>query len=923
MPQLPTGNVTFLFTDIEGSTRLLGQHPNEYAGALLRHDALLRHAVDERDGVIFETVGDAVYAAFANAADALSAALDAQLALAAEDWGHLGRMRVRMALHRGQVELRTTHYFGAPLYRCARLMAIGYGGQTLLSAATAEAVRGALPDGASLRAMGSHRLKDLAEPENVFQLAHRGLPTDFPPLKSLSKRAVNIPTQPTSFVGRAHEREEIGRLLEGSRLLTLTGPGGTGKTRLAVQVATDQLAAFDDGVCFVSLATLRQSALLAGAIAQALEVNEDPPEPIAVTVAKYLRDKEFLLILDNFEQIAAGASLVSDLLASCLKLKIFATSRIPLRVAAEKRYAVPPLGSSSASTSPSRLPRPDAVVLFLQRAFAVKHDFAVTDASLAAIAEICDRLEGLPLSIELAAARCNVLSPHSMIALLQRRLPLLSHGAVDLPPRQQSVSAAIEWSYELLDREGQANFRKVAVFVGGCSIDAAATVREDTDSITTYEALSGLVDHSLLRQEIQPDGSPRFVMLETIREYGVDRLTEARELDRCRLHHAEHFAALAESALRAARTPETSGPPENEWLDRLQADHDNLRAAFDWAISDGRHEIAVKVATSLTFFWIHRGYVTEGRDRMQALLDAGAALSDASRASVLYCAGQLAWAQGDYVKAVAFYEESVSLMKKTGDVPGQIRSLAALATARVQQGQFETATAIAAESLAMARQAGDWGSIGVSLGVLATAALERDDYRTAEAIWSEGLAIVRRHKDRRSVAPTLINLGWVLILASNFDRATDVLNEGLRVAEEIDDRRATGFVRIYLGLLALYRGDHATAAQLLHRSLSLARDIGDKQAIAESTSVLGALRAAQGHATEAARLWGGAEGMYRRMGAEMGRAERTVQDKYVATVRAELGDETFASAWSAGARMSMDQLIQEALSISAGGLAHA
>jgi predicted ATPase/class 3 adenylate cyclase len=914
VPELPTGTVTFLFTDIEGSTRLLGQHPTEYAAALLRHDALLRQAIDRRRGVTFETVGDAVYAAFANAADAVGAALDAQLALEAEDWGRVGRIRVRMALHRGEVELRTEHYFGAPLYRCARLMAIGYGGQILLSAATAEGVGGMLPEGAFLRPMGSHRLKDLAEPEDVFQLAHRGLPTDFPPLKSLSTRAVSIPTQPTSFVGRVRERDEVGRLLAESRLLSLIGPGGAGKTRLAIQVATDQLAAFDDGVCVVSLAPLRQPALLAGAVAEALGVNEDPLEPIAASISRHLRDKEFLLVLDNFEQIVAGASLVSDLLAACPKLKILATSRIALRVAAEKRYDVPPLGLSSAATGPSG-PRPDAVLLFLQRALAVKHDFAVTDANLAAIAEICERLEGLPLSIELAAARCNVLSPRSMIPLLQDRLPLLNRGPQDSPPRQQSTRGAIDWSYELLSEADRAYFRQLAVFVGGCSIEAVAMVCEDRESRATYDVLSALVDQSLLRLEIQPDGSPRFVMLETIREYAGDRLIEARELDRCRLRHAEHFAALAESASRAVRAPATSGPSQSEWLDRLQTDHDNFRAALDCAISDRQFAIAVRLATSLTFFWIHRGYVTEGRDRVQAVLDAGVAVSEGATADLLHRAGQLAWAQGDYMQAVAFQERSVLLMKETGDVPGQIRSLAALATARVQQGEYERATAIAAESLSLGRQVGDWASVVVSLGVLATASLEREDYRTAEAMFTEGLAIVMRNKDRRRMASTLINLGWVLILAGDLGRAAKTLNEGLRVAQEIDDRRATAFVRLYLGLLALYQGDHATAAALLQRSLTLARDTGDKQAIAECASALGALRAAEGCATEAARLWGGAEGVYRAMGAEMGRAERTVREKYVAGVRSRLGDEEFSLAWTAGARMPMDELIQEALSI--------
>src|SRR5215211_4869243 len=566
----PTGTVTFLFTDIEGSSRMWEKSPQTMRSALGRHDEILRSAIGAHGGYVFKTVGDAFCAAFPTAPEALEVALSAQRPLFAEEWpNERGELRVRMSLHTGAAEARGGDYFGPPLNRAARLLSAAQGGQVLFSVVTLELVKEQLPTGAELRDLGEHRLKDLIRPEWIFQLVARGLPAEFPPLRTLEGRLNNLPLQVTPLVGRERVVDEVRRRLlrPELRLLTLSGPGGIGKTRLALQAAAELLDEFQDGVFFVPLATVTDPQLVVSAVMGTLGVRETGDLSLVETLKRYLRDKQMLLVLDNFEQVLAAAPVVTELLEAP-RLKVLTTSRTALRLYGEQEYAVPPL----AVPDTGRLPEPealshyDAVKLFIERAEAAKADFSITNENAPAVAEICARLDGLPLAIELAAARVKLLPPRAMLGRLGRRLKLLSGGARDLPERQRTLRGAIEWSHNLLDEGEKTLFARLAIFSGGRTLEAIEAVCDAQGDLPmdAFDGVSSLVDKSLLTQEEGPDGEPRFVMLETIHEYAREKLRESGEAEEIARVHAEYFLALAEEA-----EPQLTGPEQVEWMERL------------------------------------------------------------------------------------------------------------------------------------------------------------------------------------------------------------------------------------------------------------------------------------------------------------------------------------------------------------------
>jgi predicted ATPase/class 3 adenylate cyclase len=747
----PTGTLTFLFTDIEGSTRLWEHDAPAMQAALARHDELLKLAIEERGGYVFKTVGDAFCAVFPTASDALEAALEIQRRLLSSEWEQSEPLRVRMALHTGAAEERDGDYFGPPVNRVARLLSAAHGGQVLLSLPTQELVRDQLLVGTTLRDLGEHRLKDLFRPERVFQLSAPELPSEFPPLRTLEAYRNNLPLQPTPLIGREKEVSEVCDLLggEATRLLTLTGPGGIGKTRVALQAAADLLEDFTDGAFFVPLATLTEAELFFSAVAETLGVKETAEQPLDETLKDYLSERRLLLLLDNFEQVLEAAPSVTELLAGAPGLKVLATSRAPLGLYGEHEFPVPPLSMPDLKLQPllERLTHYEAVRLFLERAQAVKPDFKVTNESAPAVAEICVRLDGLPLAIELAAARIKMLPPKAMLQRLSSRLKLLTGGARDLPERQRTLRATIEWSFALLDEGEQLLFGRLAVFSGGRTLEAIEAIcdAEGDLSAEAFEGVSSLVDMSLIRQEEVPGGEPRFVMLETVHEFAREKLQESAEAEEIKRLHAQYFLTLAEEAY-----PELKGPDQLEWLERLEAEQDNIRVAFSWALERKEVEVALRMGGALSWFWWVRDYYSEGRGWLEEALAMDGRGSPEVRAMALAGAGGLAWQQGDYDRGQDACEEGLELL---------------------EHEERE------------ASEAKLW-----LLLYLGWVSLEREDYGRAKQLFEEELALSREMSDTWWIANSLLCLSGVSHSLGDFEKATELLEESMDLFREQGDK---------------------------------------------------------------------------------------------------------------------------------------
>jgi predicted ATPase/class 3 adenylate cyclase len=760
---LPSGTVTFLFTDVEGSTKLLHElGAEQYAEALGEHRRILRQAVARHGGVEVDTQGDAFFVAFPTAPGALEAAQKAQEALVQ------GRIRVRMGIHTGTPQVADEGYVGHDVHKGARIGAAGHGGQVLLSKETRDLVRVDVTD------LGEHRLKDFDEPVWIFQLGSQR----FPPLKTISN--TNLPRPASSFIGREKEVEQIASLLQnGARLLTLTGPGGSGKTRLAIEAGAELVPQFKAGVFWVALAPLRDPALVAETIGQTLGAKDG--------LAEHIGERELLLLLDNLEHVVEAGPELASLVETCPNLKLLVTSRELLRVRGEVEYPVLPLAE------------PEAVTLFSARARSEPDE---------TVHELCRALDNLPLALELAAARTSALSPKQILERLSKRLDLLKGGR-DADPRQQTLRATIDWSHELLDEEERRLFSRLAVFSGGCTLEAAEDVTE-----ADLDTLQSLVDKSLLRHTEE-----RFWMLETIREYAAERLEESGEAEELRRRHSEYFLSLAEEA-----EPKL-WRDSREWLDRLEGEHDNLRAALERLEASGEVELVLRLVGALSRFWYLRGHLAEGRRRLESALR-GDERPTAARAKALNAAAVMALNSGDAETTKLRAEEALELHRTIGDEWGAAYSRFMLGNAASNERDLETAQQLLDESVRRFRELGDENYALTAAFNLAIVIEDLGDRERARTLHEDILSGARRLKNEQLEAHSLTQLAMIFFAEDRLQEASSTLKQALRIFQDL---RNLLEIAINLGRFAAIfaqEGRVATAARLLSRSEALTEEIG-------------------------------------------------------------------------------------------------
>jgi len=734
----------------------------------------------------------------------------------------------------------------------------------------------------------------------------------------------NLPVQLTSFIGREQQVAAAHALLSRPevRLLTLLGPGGVGKTRLGVQIATELADVFIDGICFVPLAPISDPDLVVPAIARTFGLGETGERSLLELLQAYLRDKQLLLLLDNFEQVVAAAPVVTELLLSCLDLKMMVTSRTALRVRGEREFPVPPLALPDPKhlSDIEALSQYAAVALFVERAVALKPDFQLTGANAHAIAEICARLDGLPLAIELAATRIKLLPPQALLARLGSRLHVLTGGTRDVPERQQTLRNAIKWSYDLLDAGEQRLFRRLSVFVGGCTLAAVEEVCQAMGdvAVNVLEGVASLIDKNLLQQVEEANGEPRLVMLETIREYGLECLAASQEdgeVEATWRAHADYYLNLAEETEQKLRSAQ-----QVIWLERLEREHGNLRTALRWLVEREEVEMALRLGAALCQFWTMRGHLSEGRQWLEGILSDSRmeTVSMRARAKALRGAGVMAYSQGDYGRARVLCQESLELCQKLGSRRGIVASINGLAFIALAGGDYATASAMFEESLVLLRELGDKWGLADTLYFSAVAAsfrVDRTDTAAARSKVEESLAISRELGDQRGMAYSLNLLGFLSLLQGQGEAAGPLLEESLAIHKALGNRHGIAYVSLSFGWFSLSQGDYMAARAYYEKSLAVMIELDDRWFIAACLEGLAIAAAAQGSVGEAvasalwaAHLWGTAEALREAIGVPLRSFERAINEWGIATIRTQLGEQAFAAAWAEGRTMTPAQV---------------
>lgn len=963
---MPTGTITYLFTDVEGSTRLWEQAPEAMGGAMSQHDELIERCVTGNAGSVVRPrgEGDSRFAVFENAVAALTAARDIHEAIARAEWALPGPLRVRIALHTGQAELRAGDYYGTAVNRCARLRAIASGGQTLVSQATYELVRDQVPKRTTITDLGEHRLKDLERAEHIYQLTIAGLASDFPPLHSLDAIPNNLPVQLTSFVGREQELARVKAQLAGTHLLTLTGSGGTGKTRLALQVAAELVETFPDGVWFVDLARLSDPALVPQTVASILGVREQPGRPIESALNDYLHTKTLLLILDNCEHLVeACAQLADGILHASPKVRILATSREALGIAGEVSWPVPSLRVPAVEgATVESLAQSEAVRLLLDRAIAVQPSFQLTAENAAAVAQLCTRLDGIPLALELAASRLRALTVEQLAARLDDRFRLLTGGSRTALPRQQTLRALVDWSYGLLSAPERVLFRRLAVFMGGWTLEAAESVcggqgtddSEMRDAETRRHGDTGtgefsasplprvpaalepdveildlqtrLVDKSLVVAK-EEERAMRYQMLETIRQYAREKLIESEPVERLRDAHLAFFADWVRRRGDEIATGSRASP-----FELLDNDYDNVRAALAWAL-DRDTDRALTMVGSLPHYWVARGLAAEGEKWCEQALERdlleSAAAPDirkrhlASRASALLALGQLRGARGG-LKAIEPLQAAVGLYEELGDPVGLSFSYNLMGIWMSIQGDSKTGRAAFEKAIEVAESASAKGPLAMAHSSLGRWYLEVDgDIPRARANLERAIALAREGGYYWGVGLSLMQTAEIDIREGQYESANARLLESLSALQAEGNRQFMNMAQSAMADVARFQGDHGKAIDLYRQTIKVWKELGQLGGQARCIECLAFIALAQSDAAEggpqldrlklAGRLIGAAAMLREESGTPMTPPEQIEFGEQVEKLRQRLGAEVFQAAWSEGHTLSREQAVRLAL----------
>jgi predicted ATPase/class 3 adenylate cyclase len=915
----PTGTVTFLFSDVEGSTERWERDREAMAAAMARHDAVIRSALEAHSGYIFKTMGDAFCAAFARPEDAIAAALEAQRALAREDFSAVDGVRVRMALNTGSANERDGDYFGPAVNRVSRLLAIGHGGQVLVSGTATDLLQGVMPAQSSLRDLGAQRLKDLARPEQVYQLVAPDLAQTFPALRSLDQLPNNLPPQLTSFVGREGEVAEIKALLEQHRFVTLVGTGGAGKTRCAIQVGADLLDGSGDGVWLSELAPISDPSLVAGVIAQALNIQNESNRPVLDAVLTVLKRKQLLLILDNCEHVIDEArNIVGAILRGCPDVRILATSREGLNVAGERVYRMPslPVPTRSEDVTPDAALHYGAIMLFIDRAVASDGRFAFSNENAPYVAEICRRLDGIPLAIELAAARVKVLSPQQLALRLDERFRVLTGGDRGALPRQQTMRALVDWSYDLLSDDERTLFRKLGIFAGGFTLESASSICSDgtIDEIAVLDLLSSLVDKSLVHAEPAGNGT-RYRLLESMRQYARERLVEQGEHDAMAHAHATTFLALAEEFDRLYETL-----PDRAWMLQAEPEMENCRAALEWCLME-RGDVALgrQLAGSMRRMWVLSA-PAEGRRWLRTAaetIDGNTEESVIARLDLAeaHLDGILAQRKASYAAA----ERALSRFRKLGDARYVAEALHSAGAALMDIGSLDESDALLTEALAEAQRLGLRKLAGAALSSLAGARSRAGDLAAARARYAEALSIFRAAgADTWRVSGNLAEAEF---------RGGDVQSALRDAATAVDALRTRNVARslavalcnmaAYFIALGRYDEARAHAREAMAVSRDAQAEVWTTFAL-QHFAAIAALRPvdegrAAGEASRAARLLGYVDARVAVLDAVREYTEQQEYNEIVPALREALGAESLATLMHEGSAWSEDEACAEAM----------